>query len=217
MEKKLKMLDKVKVCKKTAPWNANYDSENNDSMYALHPCCFEWFGFWTNFIWYCSICLTLFCCVATNMTNFFHQLHLSWFKTKPVITKFFCKNLYYTQTKKQEKSEKICGVDFWKIKKKEIWKLEEFHSTVFFLQFCTYILLLLLNNFLHIDVDVLERELDGHPSRILVNTLINSLRYGIHAGYTGPHKPRVSRNLISANQQPDVVTSNLCKEISRVV
>ena len=95
--------------------------------------------------------------------------------------------------------------------------MEEFHSTVFFLQFCTYILLLLLNNFLHIDVDVLERELDGHPSRILVNTLINSLRYGIHAGYTGPHKPRVSRNLISANQQPDVVTSNLCKEISRVV
>ena len=30
----------------------------------------------------------------------------------------------------------------------------------------------------------------------------------------GPHKPRVSRNLISANQHPDVVKSNLCKEIS---
>ena len=40
------------------------------------------------------------------------------------------------------------------------------------------------------------------------------LRYGTHVGYTGPHKPRVSRNLISANQQPDVVTSNLSKEIS---
>ena len=36
----------------------------------------------------------------------------------------------------------------------------------------------------------------------------------VHVGYTGPQKPRVSRNLISANQQPDVVTSNLCKEIS---
>ena len=65
-----------------------------------------------------------------------------------------------------------------------------------------------------IDVDVLERELDGHPDRKFVNTLINSLRYGTHVGYTGPQKPRVSRNLISANQQPDVVTSNLCKEIS---
>ena len=40
----------MKVCKKTAAWNASYDSENNDYMYALHPCRFEWFGFWTNFI-----------------------------------------------------------------------------------------------------------------------------------------------------------------------
>ena len=67
-----------------------------------------------------------------------------------------------------------------------------------------------------IDVDVLERELVGHPDRNFVKTLItcNSLRYGRHVGYTGPHKPRVSRNLISANQQPDVVKSNLLKEIS---
>ena len=55
-----------------------------------------------------------------------------------------------------------------------------------------------------IDVDVLERELDAHPDRKFINTLITSV----------PHKPRVSRNLISANQQPDVVTSYLCKEIS---
>ena len=67
---------------------------------------------------------------------------------------------------------------------------------------------------MHIDVDVLERELDGHPSRNFVNILINSLRYDTHAGYTGPHKPRVSRNLIFSNQQPDVVTSNPCEEIS---
>ena len=32
----------------------------------------------------------------------------------------------------------------------------------------------------------------------------------VHVGYTGPHKHRVSRNLISTNQQP----TNLCKEIS---
>ena len=60
----------------------------------------------------------------------------------------------------------------------------------------------------------LERELDGHPDRNFVNSLINSLRYGTHVGYTGPHKPRVSCNLISANQHPDVVKSNFWKEIS---
>ena len=65
-----------------------------------------------------------------------------------------------------------------------------------------------------IDVDVLERELVGHPDRNFVNTLINSLRYGTHVSYTGPHKPRVFRDLISANQQQDVVKSNLLKEIS---
>lgn len=65
-----------------------------------------------------------------------------------------------------------------------------------------------------INVDVLERELSGHPDRNFVDTLINCLRYGTHVGYTGPNKPRVSRNLISANQHPDIVTSNLNKEIS---
>ena len=38
-------------------------------------------------------------------------------------------------------------------------------------------------------------------------------RYGAHVGYTGPRKPRVSRNLISAIQHPEVVSSNLNKEI----
>ena len=65
-----------------------------------------------------------------------------------------------------------------------------------------------------INIDVLERELSGHPDRNFVDTLINCLRYGTHVGYTGPNKPRVSRNLISANQHPDIVTSNLYKEIS---
>ena len=65
-----------------------------------------------------------------------------------------------------------------------------------------------------INVDVLEREFLGHPDRNFVDTLINCLRYGTHVGYTGPNKPRVSRNLISTNQHPDIVTSNLNKEIS---
>ena len=64
-----------------------------------------------------------------------------------------------------------------------------------------------------INVVVLERELSQHPARIFVSNVINSLRYGTHVGYTGPHKPRVSRNLISAIQHPEVVSGNLRKEL----
>ena len=54
-----------------------------------------------------------------------------------------------------------------------------------------------------IDVDVLERELDGHSDRNFVNTLI------ICFAMSATQKPRVSRDLVSTNQQPDVVMSNL--------
>ena len=64
-----------------------------------------------------------------------------------------------------------------------------------------------------INVVVLERELSQHPDRIFVSNIINSLRYGTHVGYTGPQKPRVSRNLISAIQHPEVVSGNLRKEL----
>ena len=64
-----------------------------------------------------------------------------------------------------------------------------------------------------INVVVLERELSRHLDRIFVSNIINSLRYGTHVGYTGPHKPRVSRNLISAIQHPEVVSGNLRKEL----
>jgi len=65
-----------------------------------------------------------------------------------------------------------------------------------------------------INIDVLEQELSKHPDRDFTNNLIYSLRFGTHVGYEGPQKPRVSRNLLSATQHPDVVFSNLTKEIS---
>ena len=65
-----------------------------------------------------------------------------------------------------------------------------------------------------INAAILERELSHHPNRDFSNSLINALRFGIHVGYTGPEKNRVSRNLISAVQHPEVVSSNLTKEIS---
>ena len=61
---------------------------------------------------------------------------------------------------------------------------------------------------------ILERELSHHPNRDFSNSLINALRFGTHVGYTGPEKYRVSRNLISAVQHPEVVSSNLTKQIS---
>ena len=64
-----------------------------------------------------------------------------------------------------------------------------------------------------INVDILERELSHHPDPNFVDDLISALRYGAQDGYTGPRKPRVSRNLISAIQHPEVVSSNLTKEI----
>ena len=65
-----------------------------------------------------------------------------------------------------------------------------------------------------INIDVLSKELSGHPDSHFVANLIHSLRYGTPVGYTGPRQPRVSRNLQSAAQHPDVVSSNLTKEIA---
>ena len=57
-----------------------------------------------------------------------------------------------------------------------------------------------------INIDVLSKELSGHPDSHFVANLTNSLRYGTPVGYIGPRQPRVSRNLQSADQQPDVGT-----------
>ena len=65
-----------------------------------------------------------------------------------------------------------------------------------------------------IDINVLERELSQHPNRNFVTNLVNGLRYGTPVGYTGPEKFRVSRKLISATQHPEVVSTNLTKEIN---
>ena len=65
-----------------------------------------------------------------------------------------------------------------------------------------------------INVAFLERELSHHLNRDFSNSLMNALLFGTHVGYTGPEKYRVSRNLISAVQHPEVVSSKLTKQIS---
>ena len=64
-----------------------------------------------------------------------------------------------------------------------------------------------------VDEHKLALELASHPDRSFVYNLVNALRYGTRIGYLGPQKNRVSRNLISASQHPEVITANLNKEI----
>ena len=40
-----------------------------------------------------------------------------------------------------------------------------------------------------INIDVLSKELSGHPDSHFVANLINSLRYGTPVGYIGPVRP----------------------------
>ena len=65
-----------------------------------------------------------------------------------------------------------------------------------------------------IDIDKLETELANHPNRTFVSNLLSMLREGARIGYSGPRFPRVSPNLISAVQHPEVVTLNLNKEVN---
>ena len=65
-----------------------------------------------------------------------------------------------------------------------------------------------------IDIYRLELELAAHPDRPFVSDLLSSLKEGARIGYSGPRTSRVSPNLISAAQHPEVVSSNLQKEIA---
>ena len=65
-----------------------------------------------------------------------------------------------------------------------------------------------------LDVDKLVLELVNHPNRSFVDNLVNALRYGTRIGYLGPPKFRVSNNLTSATQHPEVISGNLSKEMS---
>ena len=64
-----------------------------------------------------------------------------------------------------------------------------------------------------LNVDNLVLELVNHPDSSFVHNLVNALRYGARIGYLGPQQTRVSRNLLSASQHPEVVSANLTKEM----
>ena len=64
-----------------------------------------------------------------------------------------------------------------------------------------------------IDIYRLELELTDHPDRNFVFNLLSTLKEGARIGYSGPRSARISPNLISATQHPDVVSANLQKEV----
>ena len=59
---------------------------------------------------------------------------------------------------------------------------------------------------------ILERELSNHPNKTFVEELIHDLCYGCTIGYTGPQFSYLANNLLSANQQPEVIDATLEKE-----
>ena len=65
-----------------------------------------------------------------------------------------------------------------------------------------------------IDIYRLELELANHPDCNFVSNLLSTLKEGARIGYSGPRSSRVSPNLISATQHPEVVTLNLQKEVT---
>ena len=62
------------------------------------------------------------------------------------------------------------------------------------------------------NVEILEKELLGHPDHTFVNKLCSELREGAHIGYNGPRVPRLAKN--SAFSNPQKVTKNISKEVA---
>ena len=64
-----------------------------------------------------------------------------------------------------------------------------------------------------LNIDKLALELVNHHNHCFVNNLVNALRDGTGIDYLSLQKARVLHNLISVSQHPEVVCTNLAKEI----
>ena len=60
---------------------------------------------------------------------------------------------------------------------------------------------------------VFERELKRHSDKAWVSWLLNGIDNGVSTGYNGPHFPFTARNLTSALQHPEIVDTELPKEV----
>ena len=64
-----------------------------------------------------------------------------------------------------------------------------------------------------VNVDLLERALKSHPDRLFVEKLCTELREGAKIRFMDPRISKESRNLPTANKNPDTIHSNLAKEV----
>ena len=63
-----------------------------------------------------------------------------------------------------------------------------------------------------LNVFTLTRELEVHPDRKFVHTLIHNLIYGYNIGYNGPELDQISSNLHSAYHQPIILDTAIANE-----
>ena len=66
-----------------------------------------------------------------------------------------------------------------------------------------------------INITNFQHCLTTHPDQNLVNYLINGLSNGFNIGYNAPHNASRPRNLLSATEHTDAVTTALMTEVSR--
>ena len=59
-----------------------------------------------------------------------------------------------------------------------------------------------------------ERELSNRPNKAWVSWLLHSILHGISIGFNGPRTPYIARNLSTALQHPEVISSELAKEVA---
>ena len=59
-----------------------------------------------------------------------------------------------------------------------------------------------------------ESELVNHPDKAFVSRLLEGIRHGVSIGYQGPRGPTNTCNLSSAYEHPDVIESELQKEVN---
>ena len=64
-----------------------------------------------------------------------------------------------------------------------------------------------------VNVTYLKHELQYHPNATFVSHLIQGFQQGFPIGFEGPRAPRFSKNLKSAAEHPDVVSTNLLTEV----
>ena len=65
-----------------------------------------------------------------------------------------------------------------------------------------------------IRVDALEGALCGHPNSSFVLKLCSDLRFSARLSYDGPRMSKFSKNLKSAIDNPNIVSTNLAKEVA---